>query len=437
MGEASEATTELPLGPLTGIKVVDFTVAVQGPHAAAYLADMGADVVHVEPPGGELNRYVRTPGFLHGMEVMGTQHVAMNRGKRAIAVDAHTDVGREVLHRLVADADVFVTNYRREALERMALGYEELSALNPELVYARVSGFGPLGPDSDKAMLDGAAQARGGLSAITGPADGPPNPPGAAVADHAGATQLALGIMTALFARSRTGRGQEVNTSSLGALMWIQAWEIANADMADELPRRAGPHHPMLACPYGVYLTADGGAFLLAVAMTDEAWDAFWIFAGIPEAVLDDRWDTAAKRIGARGTADGVDEIRSLMRRAFASHSTSEWEAFLADQPEIIVERVQAYEDVLADPMVEANGYLAEVDVPNFGPAKVVTNVVHLGGTPGIGVQRPPPLLGQHTAEIMADLGFGDEEIRAVVAASESAADEIVTEVLGRPESVG
>ena len=136
---------------------------------------------------------------------MGTQYVAMNRGKRGIVVDAHSELGREVLHRLVDQADVFVTNYRREALERMGLGYDELRAANPRLVYARVSGFGPLGPDADKAMLDGAAQARGGLAAISGPTDGPPMPPGAAIADHTGAMQLALGVMTALYARERTG----------------------------------------------------------------------------------------------------------------------------------------------------------------------------------------------------------------------------------------
>jgi crotonobetainyl-CoA:carnitine CoA-transferase CaiB-like acyl-CoA transferase len=435
MDASADGDDGLELGPLTGIRVVDMTVAVQGPHAAAYLADMGADVVHVEPPGGELNRYARSPGFLHSMDIMGTQHAAMNRGKRSLAIDAHGELGRDVLHRLVAASDVFVTNYRREALERMGLGYGELSALNPRLVYARVSGFGPAGPDADKAMLDGAAQARGGLSAISGPPDGPPNPPGAAVADHTGAMQLALGVMTALFARSRTGRGQEVNTSSLGALMWIQAWEIANATMSDVPARRAGQHHPMIPCPYGVYETADGGAFLLAVAVADESWDAFWTFAGMPEMVLDDRWDTAAKRIGARGTFDGVDEIRAATREAFGRHTTAEWDAFFSDQPEIIYEKVATYQDLLADPMVAANGYLAEIEVPNFGPGRVVTNVVQLGDTPGVGVQGPPPTLGQHTAEIMTGLGFDADQIASVVEASTEAARAVIGLVVTEDEA--
>lgn len=408
--------SDLRDGPLTGVKVVDLTVAIQGPHASAYLADMGADVVKVERPGGELNRHVHGPGFAPVGGTMGTQFVAMNRNKRGVVLDVHTELGAELMRRLVADADVFLTNYRRDALERMHLSYDELAALNPRLVYARVSGFGPQGPHADKAMLDGAAQARGGLTAMSGPADGPPMPPGAAVADHGGSMQLALGVMTALYARERTGRGQEVNTSSLGAMMWLQAWEIAATTMSDEPLRRAGSFAPAIRCPYGVYETADGGAFMLAVAMSDESWDAFWIFADQPEVVAEPLWSNAAKRIGARGRLDGVDEIRQLVAKAFRSRTTAEWEEFLHTQPEIIWERVQDYEELVRDPQVVANGYLTTVDVPGHGPAQVVTNVVHLSDTPGSGVRRPPPAIGEHTAEIMASLGFADDEIATVVA---------------------
>ncbi|MFN0090430.1 MAG: CaiB/BaiF CoA transferase family protein [Acidimicrobiales bacterium] len=420
---------DLAHGPLTGIKVLELTVAIQGPHAGAYLADMGAEVTRVERPGGELNRYVRHPGFTP-LDGMGAQYVAMNRGKRAIALDAHSELGRAVLRRLAAQADVFLTNYRREALERMQLGYAELAARNPRLVYARVSGFGPRGPDADKAMLDGAAQARSGIAAVSGPPDGPPMPPGAAIADHAGSMQLALGVMTALYARERTGRGQEVDVSSLGAMMWLQAWEIALTGMAAEPITRAGQHNPNILCPYGVYQAKDGGAFLFAVAMSDESWDDFWVFVDQPEVVTDPRWSTAAKRIGARGSSEGVEEIRERMRAAFASKTTAEWEAFLGGQPEIIYERVQDYEQLRADPQVEANGYLAPVEVPGFGRARVVANVVQLSDTPGGGVRRPPPLLGEHTAEVMDELGFTAEEIAEVLASCRGADNAVISSVL-------
>jgi crotonobetainyl-CoA:carnitine CoA-transferase CaiB-like acyl-CoA transferase len=425
-----ESNAEESGGPLTGLRIVEMTTAIQGPAAGVYLSDMGAAIVKIEPPLGELNRYLRGPDFDHPVQVPGAQYCAMNRGKRSLCLDIHTPLGQSVVMKLLDDADVFLTNYRRSALERMGLGYEGLRARNPRLIYAAVNGFGSRGPDADKAMLDGAAQARGGLANVSGPADGPPMPPGAAIADSAGAMQLVLGVMTALYARERTGVGQIVETSGLGAQLWLQMWEVLHSSMTGVPLQRSGTHLPTLLGPYGVYATADGGAFMFAVAMDEASWDAFWIFAEMPEVSIDPRWNTPVKRLGSTGSRDGVEEIRSKVRQAFAAKTTAVWEEFLASQPEIIHERVQGYDEVLADPQIRANDYLATVDLPDVGPTRFVGNLVHLSETPG-SVKGPPPALGQHTAEVMESLGFSSEEVQAVETHASAVREKMIAAIVG------
>lgn len=399
--------------PLDGITVVEMTIAVQGPAAALYLRDMGAEVIKVEPPLGDASRYGRGRDNDTPPGTLGPQFVAVNRGKRSVCLDASTELGKRAVLALLETADVFLTNYREPALMKMGLSYDELHARYPQLVYASVNGFGPLGPDADKAMLDGAAVARGGLASVTGEADRPPSLPGAVVADTSGAMHLALGVMTALVARDRHGAGQRVQTSALGTQLWLQQWELTHVAMTGQvLPRDAG-HHPNIKGPYGVYETSCGGAILLAATMQQDNWDAFCAFAGVPELSIDPRLQTPGQRLGEGITESDSQEFRRDMERVFATKTALQWDAFLRTQPEIVWERVRNAHEVLADEQNVINEYVTTVGVPGLGKTKTVGNLVTLSETPG-SVKGDPPVLGEANTEVLGRIGFSAEEIATI-----------------------
>jgi len=399
--------------PLDGIRVVEMTIAVQGPAAGLYLRDMGAEVIKVEPPIGDPNRYGRNVDNPNPAGTLGPQFVAVNRGKRSVCLDMSTELGRRALHGLLADADVFLSNYREDALIRMGLGWDALHAMYPRLIHATVSGFGPGGRDAGKAMLDGAAVARGGLAFMTGSADGPPNVPGAIIGDTAGAMQLALATMTALFTRERTGIAQRVQTSALGTQLWLQQWELTHTAMTGAQLTRSGAHHPNIRGPYGVYQTSCGGAILLAQTMTQDAWDAICIFADIAEYAVDQRFNTPGKRLGEGITQEASEEVREALRRGFALHGAAAWDEFLRTQPEAIWERVRSWHEVLEDEQSLANDYLVTIEVPQFGQTRTVGNLVTLSETPG-SVKGGPPLLGEGNAELLGRIGMTADEIESV-----------------------
>ncbi len=399
--------------PLSGIRVVEMTIAVQGPAAGLYLRDMGAEVIKVEPPVGDPNRYGRNVDNPTPAGTMGPQFVAVNRGKRSVCLDMSTELGKQAVYALLATADVFLSNYREDALVRMGLGWEALHARYPRLIHATVNGFGPKGPDAGKAMLDGAAVARGGLLSMTGSPDGPPNVPGAIIGDTAGAMQLALGTLTALLARERSGIAQRVQVSALGTQLWLQQWELTHTAMTGAYLHRSGPHHPNIRGPYGVYRTRCGGAILIAQTMTQEAWDAICIFGDIAEYAFDVRFNTPGKRLGEGMTQETSDEIRVALERAFTTHTAAEWDDFLRTQPEAIWERVRSWPEVLEDPQSLANAYITQVEVPGVGPVRTVGTLVTLSETPG-SVKGGPPLLGEANAELLGHAGFTSAQIEEI-----------------------
>ena len=396
-------------GPLAGITVVEMTVAVQGPAAGLYLRDMGAEVIKIEPPLGDGSRYTRGRGNETPDGTMGPQFVAANRGKRSVCMDLDTEAGRSALDAILASADVFLTNYREPALEKMRLSYDLLHEKLPDLVYASVNGFGPRGPDAGKAMLDGAAASRGGLVHHTGYPDRAPSLPGAILIDTAGAMQLALGIMTALFARERGAGGQRVQASALGTTLWLQMWELTHVSITGADLPRDGNHHPNLKGSYGVYRTRDDGAILIAQTMDHESWDALCIFADLLDLAIDPRFQTPGQRLGEGLSEADSAQVRDRLTEAFASKTTREWIDFLYTQPEIIWERVRSWPEVLDDEQNIANDYFTTVEIPGLGPRKTVGTLVNLSETPGW-PRGDPPLLGEANEEILSRFGVSSAD---------------------------
>ena len=399
--------------PLEGFTVVEMAVAVQGPAAALYLRDMGAEVIKVEPPLGDASRYGRARGNETPEGTIGPQFVSVNRGKRSICIDISTDDGILAVHRLLEKADVFLTNFREPALVKMGLGYDDIKTSYPSLVYASVNGFGPAGPDADKAMLDGVAATRGGLVNHTGYPDRAPSLAGAVVVDTSGAMQLALGVMTALLARERYGVAQRVQTSALGTALWLQQWEITHVNMTGAELTRDGNHHGNIRGPYGVYNTKDGGAIMLAQTMDIESWDSFCIFAEAFDLSIDPRFQTPGQRLGEGLTEEDSVEVRERLTSIFASKTTKEWVDFLYTQPEIIWERARNWSEVLDDEQSIANNYVTSVEVPGLGVTKTVGNLVTLSETPG-SPKGNPPILGEANNEILGGLGFSPDECLSI-----------------------
>jgi crotonobetainyl-CoA:carnitine CoA-transferase CaiB-like acyl-CoA transferase len=399
--------------PLDGITVIEMTIAVQGPAAGLYLRDMGALVIKVEPPVGDGSRYTRGRQNETPDGTMAPQYVAVNRGKRSICIDLKTIAGAKVIRSLLETADVFLTNYREAALQNLNLGYEQLHQQFPNLIYASVNGFGPKGPDAGKAMLDGAAAARSGLVHHTGYPDREPTLSGAIAIDTSGAMQLALGVMTALLSRERYGISQRVQTSALGAALWLQQWELTHVAMTGAKLNRDGNHHPNIRGFYGTYSTSDGGAIMLAQVMDQEGWDSLCIFADALELSLDPRFQNPGQRLGEGITEEDAVELRSILAKAFAQKPMKQWVDFLYTQPEIIWERVRDWQEVLEDDQNFANGYLTNIKVPGAGETLTVGNLIALSETPG-SEKGNPPELGEANEEFLSELGFSNTEIEDI-----------------------
>ena len=393
------------MSPLSGLTVIDFTRVLSGPYCTMLLADMGARVIKIEQPGRGDDTRAWGPPFVAGESAY---FLSINRNKESLTLDLKHPEGRRILDALLDRADVIVENFRPGTMERLGLGYGEVSRRWPRIVYCSVSGFGQTGPRHEEPGYDAVIQAEGGLMSITGAAGGPPFRLGVAIADIVSGMFAAHGVAFALLARVRTGRGQQVDVGMLDATAALLTYQAGIYFGTGKTPGRMGNRHPTIV-PYETFPAADG-EFVVAVG-NDEQWGRFCGVIAAEELRDDERFATN------RGRVSHYDVLRPLLVEKLRARTRAEWVEALKTAG-VPCGSVREIAEVLQDEHLVAREMIQAVEHAAAGTINVLGVPIKLSETPGA-VRAAPPVLGQHTDTILRDdLGLSAAEIQALRAAS-------------------
>lgn len=386
------------MGALTGYAVVDLSILVQGPQASAMLRDLGADVVKVElPEVGDLGRWLTV-----AVDDDRSPYVeANNRGKRSVALDLRTLGGKRALFKLVEKADVLIHNFVPGTAEAWGIDYEDFLEINPQLIYAAGSTFGPEGPNSRREGADMVGQAEGGIVSVTGHDDGHPTIVGSVISDHLGAQNMITGILAALLHRERTGEGQRVDVSLVGSAIYGQSSEMTYTMLSGKAPGRPNNNHGILRGLVHRCHTSDGYIYLLGVQ--EHLWNDFARCIGREDFIDDPRFATLVLE------PENMQILRGVLDEIFPTKTTDEWEDRLQEWGQRYG-RVKTYDEVVIDETNLVNGYVVEVEHPEYGAISVVGNPIRMSATPAE-IAVVAPTLGQHTEEVLLEVGFTWEDI--------------------------
>ena len=388
-------------GPLSDVRVIDFTQALAGPFCTMLLADLGADVIKVEPPGGDMSRAMGPhPKDRDGCDY-GGYFASVNRNKRSVVLDLKTAVGRDAVFKLVKTADAVVENAKSGVMDRLGLSFERLREIKPALVYAAIRGFGDPrtgeSPYANWPAFDIVAQSMGGLVSITGPTGSEGFRAGPGVGDIYPGTLAALGVVSAIHAARRTGQGQFLDVAMYDAILAMCETIVYTYSRAGVVRAPQGNGTPVL-CPFDIFQTADGAVAIAAPG--ENHWAILCGAMGTPELVDDDRCRSNPRRVA------NAEFVRAAVSAWTTAHTTREIVAALGGR--VPVGPVNTAKDIFEDPHPRARGMLVEVEQPgDNGPLTVAGCPIKLTGTPS-GIYARPPLLGEHTREILTEAGISE-----------------------------